>query len=146
MNIWVNGCFDILHTGHLDLLEFAKSLHNNYNKLLVGIDSDRRVKILKGKKRPINGQFERKRFLMSLNCVDQAYIFDSDKELKDFIINHEIDYMVVGDHYRDKEVIGSDLTRYGVVYYPTDKRSSTDLIKKIKKNDNSNRWFRFHRK
>jgi len=120
MNIWINGCFDVLHTGHLDLLEFAKSLHNNYNKLLVGVDSDRRVKILKGKKRPINDHFERKRFLMSLKCVDQAYIFDSDKELKDFITNHEIDYMVVGDHYKDKEVVGSECTRYGVVYYPTD--------------------------
>src|ERR1035437_353627 len=102
MNIWVNGCFDILHTGHLDLLWYAKLYENNEiplfmgkNKLFVGIDSDERVKWLKGDKRPINDMYTRAKMLTNLKMIDSVVIFNSDDEMRYFIKNFDIDYMVV---------------------------------------------------
>lgn len=139
MKIWVNGCFDILHTGHLDLLEFAKKLdfvegegYSNPNTLIVGIDSDDRVKELKGDDRPINDESDRIRFLKALHFVDEVIIFDSSDELRELIKLLRIDVMIVGDEYVDREVIGSENSKNGVVYYPVDSRSSTDIIEKIK--------------
>jgi len=142
MNIWVNGCFDILHTGHIDLLWYAK----NYlmsdklyrtgdlceNILYVGIDSDERVKMLKGEKRPINDQFIRAKMLGALKMVDSVVIFNTDDEMRYFIETFNIDYMVIGDQYKDKVVIGAECAKLGVIYYPTDERSSTNIIDKIK--------------
>jgi len=141
MKIWVNGCFDILHTGHLDLLEYAKYqaepqvIHTTPNILIIGIDSDRRIKELKGKNRPINFAEDRKRMLMSLRVVSEVHIFDTADELRQLIKDLEIDLMVDGEEYRYKEVIGSENSKYGVVYYQTDNRSTTNLIKKLKINE-----------
>mgnify|MGYP000930088285 CR=1 FL=1 len=139
MNIWVNGCFDILHTGHIDLLWFAK-LYNtsddeilplrHQNKLYVGLDSDERVKQLKGDKRPINDINIRIVMMENLKMVDQVVVFDSDFALRNAIKFFEIDYLVVGDHYRDKEVIGGENAKRGVVFYETDGRSTTNIIEK----------------
>ena len=126
MKVWINGCFDILHTGHLDILEYAKKR----GQLIVGIDSDRRVSELKGKNRPINTQKDRKRMLLSLRFVDEVYIFDSSDELRQLIKDLEIDIMVDGEDYNDKEVIGSEKSKQGVIYYPVDDRSTTNIIKK----------------
>ena len=137
MRVWVNGCFDILHTGHLDLLEFAKFTGNELgnmfsNVLFVGIDSDRRVNELKGDVRQINNQSDRKRFLKSLQIVDDVLIFDSADELRYLVEQFDIDVMVVGDQYIGKEVIGSENAKNGVLYFPVDERSSTNIIEKIK--------------
>lgn len=136
MKVWVNGCFDILHTGHLDLLEFAKFTGNELgnmfsNTLIVGIDSDRRVKELKGVNRPINSEEDRKRMLQSLRIVNEVHIFDTANDLRYLIENLNIDIMVVGDEYMDKEVIGSENAKHGVVYFPVDKRSTSTVISKI---------------
>jgi D-beta-D-heptose 7-phosphate kinase/D-beta-D-heptose 1-phosphate adenosyltransferase len=147
MNIWVNGCFDILHSGHLDLLQFAKYYKNsNYykkgekNKLIVGIDSDRRVRKLKGKARPIISEKERKKILESLRYVDKVVIFDSSDELRNNIKRWHIDFMIVGDVYRNRKVIGSEKSKYGVIYYPVDTRSTSNIIDKILElYDSSNR-------
>ena len=117
MKVWVNGCFDILHTGHLDLLEYAKCVGDCHNTLIIGIDTDRRVNELKGGDRPLNSQEDRKRFLKSLKIVDDVYIFDTPDELRDLVKLNEIDFMVVGDQYRNKEVIGHENSKYGVLYY-----------------------------
>lgn len=142
MNIWVNGCFDILHTGHIDLLWFAK-LYNidtdciiqpeRQNKLIVGLDSDERVKRLKGENRPINDINTRTTIMENLKMVDQVIIFDNDTELRNAIKFFEIDYVIVGDHYRNKEVIGGENAKRGVAFYKTDERSTTNIIEKIKK-------------
>lgn len=138
MNIWVNGCFDIIHTGHIDLLWYAKKYtnekHNSNlnNRLFVGIDSDERVMMLKGNKRPINDINTRITIMKNLRMVDQVFIFNTDDELRQLIDYLLIDYMVVGDQYKDKEVIGHENSKYGVVYYPVDMRSTTNVIEKIK--------------
>ena len=73
--IVVNGTFDILHLGHIRMLEYAKSFPNSFVYVL--IDSDRRVKELKGPERPINSEYERAVFLSALKSVDKVDIFDS---------------------------------------------------------------------
>ena len=140
MNIWVNGCFDILHTGHIDLLWYAKTYQPGdvypvldvENKLYVGLDSDERVKRLKGDKRPINDVNTRITIMQNLRMVHQVFIFDTDDELRNLVDKLDIDYMIVGDQYRDKEVIGRENARIGVVFYAVDNRSTTNIIEKIK--------------
>ena len=141
MNIWINGVFDILHTGHLDLFWYAKLYDTSgstyqaameANKLFVGIDSDDRVKMLKGDKRPINGVHDRVKMLSNLKMIDSVVFFHDDDEMRYFITKFEIDYMVLGDHYKDKRVVGAECPKFGVIYYPTDQRSSTNIIEKIK--------------
>jgi D-beta-D-heptose 7-phosphate kinase/D-beta-D-heptose 1-phosphate adenosyltransferase len=85
--IIVNGTFDILHVGHIKLLEYAKSLGDH---LTVAIDTDRRITTLKGDKRPINNTFERATMLLALKSVDVVDIFDTDKELIDLISECDI--------------------------------------------------------
>ena len=74
--VFTNGVFDILHLGHIQVLKFAKSLGD---KLIVGINSDRAVKLFKGEDRPINNELVRKTLLESLSFVDEVVIFDDVK-------------------------------------------------------------------
>jgi D-beta-D-heptose 7-phosphate kinase/D-beta-D-heptose 1-phosphate adenosyltransferase len=104
MNVFVNGTFDILHRGHLELLNYTKSLGDF---LLVGIDSDDRVKEKKGPTRPIYNQGERKFFLENLKAVDSVDIFSSDDELESMIKSFKPDIMIVGSDWKGKLVIGS---------------------------------------
>lgn len=142
MNIWTNGCFDILHTGHIELLWYAKLFNPELllfpkpvytNKLFVGLDSDERVKRLKGQNRPINDINTRLTIMQNLKMVDDTVVFNSDDELRNYIKVFNIDYVIVGDHYRNKEVIGAENAKYGAAFYQTDDRSTTNIINKIKK-------------
>jgi D-beta-D-heptose 7-phosphate kinase/D-beta-D-heptose 1-phosphate adenosyltransferase len=132
MNIWVNGCFDILHTGHLKLFEFAKNLKGRRNRLIVGIDSDKRVKELKGDNRPVNNENDRKRMLEALKPIDEVVIYNTEDELCGFISSYNIDYMVIGDDYKNKRVVGREKSKHDVIFYPKDSTSSTSIIEKIK--------------
>jgi len=102
--IFVNGTFDILHPGHVQLLNYAKSLGDT---LTVGIDSDRRVQEKKGPTRPVNSVGDRAYMLQNLKSVDCIVIFDSDEELERCIKIVKPDIMVVGSDWKDKSVIGS---------------------------------------
>ena len=104
-----------------------------FNTLYVGTDSDDRVKMLKGNKRPINDVYYRIKILANLKMIDSVVIFHDDNEMKYFINIFNIDYMVIGDQYRDKIIIGAEWSKSGVIYYPTDERSSTNIIEKFKK-------------
>ena len=104
MKIFVNGTFDILHRGHLELLNFARGLGDF---LMVGIDTDDRVKEKKGTTRPIHNQEERKFFLENLKSVDAVKFFSSDQELEELIKSFQPDIMVVGSDWKGKSVIGS---------------------------------------
>jgi rfaE bifunctional protein nucleotidyltransferase chain/domain len=111
--IWVNGCFDVLHVGHIKLFEYAKSMGD---KLVVGIDSDNRVKQLKGDDRPINTEEDRKEMLMSIKYIDSVVIFDTEQELIDNIKKLKPKLMVVGEDYRFKDVVGEEFSQ-GVGFF-----------------------------
>jgi D-beta-D-heptose 7-phosphate kinase/D-beta-D-heptose 1-phosphate adenosyltransferase len=102
--IWTNGCFDILHIGHIKMLEKAKS---RGDILIVGIDSDSRVKSLKGSDRPYNNENDRMEFLKSIRFIDEVFIFGSEKEMEDLVLSLGIDEIVVGEEYKDRNVVGS---------------------------------------
>jgi len=113
--VWVNGCFDVLHKGHVKLLKWAKA-HGDH--LIVGIDSDSRVKELKGDSRPVNSQKDRKFILEALECVDQVVIFSSDAELEDLVKYCQVDTIIVGDEYKNKKVIGHRLGVTSLHFFP----------------------------
>ena len=105
---FVNGCFDVLHIGHIRLFEFAKK---HCDILVVGIDTDERVKELKGPDRPINNQDERAEFLMNLKNVDKVCFFSSDDGLTNLIKDTLPDIMIVGSDHRGKKVIGAEYAK-----------------------------------
>lgn len=106
--VFTNGCFDILHPGHIEMLKYAKSLGD---KVVVGIDSDERVKEKKGNLRPINTSEVRREMLLAIRYVDAVYIFDSDKQLKCLVKKFKPDIMVVGSDWIGKTVIGSEYAK-----------------------------------
>ena len=124
--VFVNGTFDILHIGHLELLEFAKSLGDF---LVVAIDSDRRVRELKGPTRPINTEYERRQMLLAIRWVDRVYVFDSDAELTSYI--GDCDLMVKGSDYRGKPIVGQDACPEIVFFERLEDYSSSKKIEDI---------------
>ena len=102
--VFVNGTFDILHRGHLELLNYTKSL-GEY--VVVGIDSDRRVRKMKGPNRPVNSADERGLMLVNLKSVDEVRFFSNDRELENMVKDVKPDVMVVGSDWKGKSVIGS---------------------------------------
>jgi len=124
--IIVNGTFDIVHSGHLALLNYARSL-GDY--LIVAIDSDRRVKELKGADRPVNTQAERQELLSNLRSVDEVRIFDSDQELVNIIA--ECDIMVKGSDYRGRPIVGQHVIPDIVFFERIHGFSTTEKIQHI---------------
>ena len=121
----VNGTFDVIHPGHLALLNFAKSLGDF---LIVAIDTDERVNQLKGPTRPINNQQERKLLLENLRAVDEVRIFSSPEELISII--KECNIMVKGSDYKGRSIIG-EANCPQVIYYDRTEHSSTQKIQDI---------------
>jgi D-beta-D-heptose 7-phosphate kinase/D-beta-D-heptose 1-phosphate adenosyltransferase len=127
MNIFVNGTFDILHKGHLEMLRYAKSLGDH---LLVCIDSDSRVKELKGLDRPINTQEDRKFMLENLKWVDRCWIFSDEEELEKIIELYQPDVMVKGSDYQGKRIVGEQYCKE-IKFYEHTGHSTTRLIQRI---------------
>lgn len=123
--VFINGCFDVLHIGHIRLFEFAKIFGD---KVIVGIDSDSRVKELKGDSRPINSQEDRKEMLLSLKNVDNVCIFNDKIELENLVFDISPDYMIVGEEYRSKEVIGSDFAKKLIFFNKVNGYSTTKIL------------------
>lgn len=128
MNVFVNGTFDVLHLGHLSLLNHSKSLGD---KLFVGLDSDRRVSEKKGLSRPINNVYERQQMLLNLKAVDEVMIFDSDEELTMLVKQIRPGIMVVGSDWKGKPIIGSEFAKQLVYYSRINGYSSTQKIQDI---------------
>lgn len=129
MKVFINGTFDILHPGHMRLITFAS---NCGDYLKIAIDSDRRVKKLKGESRPINNQDTRSTMLFHVKGVDEVSIFDSEEELINIIREYEPDYMIVGSDYRNKKVIGSEYAKKLIFFDRIEEYSSTRVIEKIR--------------
>ena len=124
--IVVNGTFDILHSGHLALLNYARSL-GDY--LVVAIDSDQRVKKLKGIHRPVNTQDERLEMLSNLRAVDEVKVFDSEQELIDIIASCSI--MVKGSDYKGCCIVGEHAGPEIVFFERINGFSTTEKIQHI---------------
>ena len=101
--IFANGCFDILHRGHIELFKYTKSIGN---KLIVGIDSDEKVKRDKGQARPFNCLEDRIAMLEAIKYIDKVISFDTRQELEDLIKSLNPDVLVVGSDWKGKEVVG----------------------------------------
>ena len=106
--IFVNGCFDVLHPGHIQLFEYAKSL-GDY--LIVAIDSDEKVSQMKGKERPIFSQDDRAKTLEAIRYIDVVHIFNSKEELEDLIKTINPDIMIVGSDWKGKKVVGGQYAK-----------------------------------
>ena len=102
--VFTNGVFDILHRGHIELFKFSKNLGH---KLVVGINSDRAVKELKGEDRPVNGEQDRLNLVQSIRWVDEAFIFDSTQNI-DALEQVSPDILVKGGEWTADEVRGRD--------------------------------------
>ena len=124
--VFTNGCFDILHVGHVKLLEYCSTLGD----VVVGLNSDASVKRLKGANRPVNDQDSRKTVLESLRFVSQVLIFDEDTPYN-LISVLKPDWIVKGGDYNPTEVVGSDIAE--VLIFPTqDGFSTTVIIEKMR--------------
>jgi len=129
--VFTNGCFDILHIGHVKYLEKAKELGD---VLIVGINSDNSVKKLKGETRPINNLYDRSYILSSLNSVDYVVPFDEETPIE--LIKEIIpDVLVKGRDYNIKDVVGKDIAKKTVLIDLIEGKSTSSTIKKIKEND-----------
>jgi D-beta-D-heptose 7-phosphate kinase/D-beta-D-heptose 1-phosphate adenosyltransferase len=127
--IFVNGTFDIVHLGHIKLLEYARCYPNSF--VLVAIDSDIRVKQLKDNSRPINSQYDRLNLLSALKFVDRVEIFNTDQELIDLIKDFKPDVMVKGSDYRDRPIIGAEYCKEIKFYDRVEPYSTTKAIQDI---------------
>ena len=127
--IFTNGCFDIIHSGHIQYLEKAKE----YGDILVlGLNSDNSISEIKGENRPINNQTDRAYIIAALESVDYVVIFDENTpyELIKAVKPH---ILVKGADYKNKEVIGHDLVKEVKLVDFVEGKSSTKTIEKIKK-------------
>ena len=123
MKVWVNGSFDIMHIGHIRLLEYA----SKYGTVKVGVDTDERIRQRKGEGRPFNNLKDRMDFLSSIIYVESVTFFKSDEELIDRIKEYEPDIIVVGDDYKYKHIIGGEYAER-ILFFEKIKNKSTSLI------------------
>jgi len=129
--IFTNGCFDLLHIGHVELLKYAKTL-GSY--LVVGLNSDSSIKKIKGDTRPINDQNTRKIILESLRYVDKVIIFDEDTPLQ-LIKKIKPNIIVKGGDYKKEDVVGYEFEKIGLlevkIFNYVANNSTTEIIERI---------------
>jgi len=122
--VFTNGCFDVLHRGHIELLRFCKRIGG---QVIVGLNGDDSVRILKGIDRPINSVKDRKMLLEELRCVDKVIIFDEDTPYE-LIQSVNPDIIVKGGDYTPENVVGNNLAEV-VIFGTINGYSSTKIIK-----------------
>lgn len=128
---FTNGCFDVLHPGHIHLLKIAAA--GKMNRLIIGLNSDRSVRELKGPGRPVNDEMKRASALAALPYVDAVVIFQ-EKTPEQLIKLLQPDVLVKGGDYQKKDIVGAELVeRLGgnvIIASYLKGHSSTDLIAK----------------
>lgn len=131
--VFTNGCFDILHPGHIDYLEKARNMGD---KLIVGVNTDDSVRRIKGEARPVTNQDARTKMLAALEFVDAVVLFNEDTPFN-LIIKVMPDILVKGSDYETGNIIGGDIVRKNGGKVATidlvEGYSTTSLIEKIKK-------------
>ena len=128
--VFTNGCFDILHIGHIDYLNQARRLGT---KLIVAVNTDASVRKLKGEGRPINEELDRAYALAALQCVDAVILFDEDTP-EELICKVRPDVLVKGGDYRIEEIVGRQYASEVITIPLTEGRSTTGLIERIRSN------------
>lgn len=126
--VFTNGCFDILHLGHIKYLEQAKKMGD---VLIIGVNSDSSVKMLKGENRPINSEFDRAYLLNSLKCVDYTIVFKEETPYE-LIKLIQPDILVKGGDYKIENIVGNDIAKSTVVIDYIEGKSTTNIINTIK--------------
>lgn len=122
---WLNGCFDVLHAGHIQL--FKKAWEQG-GDVIVGIDSDERIRQMKGNSRPVNTLANRIIFLQSIKYIRTVIPFNSDEELEATIKHFSPDVFVIGEEYRNKRIIGKKWAK-SILYVPRfEGLSSSEII------------------
>ena len=126
--VFVNGCFDVLHRGHLELFSYAKSLGDT---LVVAIDSDEKIRKAKGHDRPVNSVEDRKYILSCIRFIDEVRVFDSAEELEDLTKDISPDIMVVGTDWLGKRIVGGEHAKEIKYFERINGYSTTQTIKHI---------------
>jgi D-beta-D-heptose 7-phosphate kinase/D-beta-D-heptose 1-phosphate adenosyltransferase len=124
MRIWMNGCFDILHYGHFRMIEYAASL----GTLIIGLDTDNRIKQMKGEDRPYHTLEQRMFNLLNIKGIYTVVSFGSDEELIRQIKLFEPDIFVIGSDYKDKPIIGSEYVKEIRYFDRIDGFSTTKIL------------------
>lgn len=138
MIVFTNGCFDVLHTGHVLLLRECQSLAGLYGRVIVGLNSDASVRRLKGKSRPINDQWSRGLLLESLKYVDEVIIFNEDTPEK-LLSQLKPDILVKGGDYSVEDIVGKQYVKEVVVFPYVDGYSTTEMLRRIAETSASHR-------
>jgi D-beta-D-heptose 7-phosphate kinase / D-beta-D-heptose 1-phosphate adenosyltransferase len=123
--VFTNGCFDVLHRGHVELLKYSKSL----GTVVVGLNSDQSVKNLKGENRPFFSQEDRKFMLESCKYVDEVIIFNEETPYN-LIKRINPDIIVKGGDYKSDDVVGNDVAKVKIFNY-IDGYSTTKILETI---------------
>lgn len=130
--VFTNGCFDILHLGHLRLLKKASQMGD---VLVLGLNTDTSIKILKGEERPINNQNYRSEMLEYFDFIDYIILFENETPLE-LIIKLKPDILVKGGDYKEEEIVGHEFMKRNkgkiVVFDLLEGLSSTSILNKIK--------------
>ena len=126
--VFTNGCFDILHKGHIEYLRKSKEL-GHY--LIVAINSDKSVQRLKGKGRPVNKQEDRALVLKAIRYVDEVIVFDEDTPYQ-LIKQIKPDIITKGGDYTEDKVVGNDIAKVVIIPY-VDGYSTTGMIDAVKR-------------
>lgn len=122
--VWINGCFDVLHYGHFKLIEYAST----FGRVIIGIDSDERVKQLKGESRPVHTQQERAYNLLQIKNVFDVRVFYTEEELRHILKSLQPDVFVIGSDYIGKPIIGSEYAKEIKFFERITKFSTTKLL------------------
>ena len=123
--IWINGVFDVLHMGHIKLFQRARQMGL---PVMVGIDTDARVKQLKGINRPINPLHDRIEFLKAIKYIDGIQSFSTDEELSSIISKHSPRYMLIGEEYLGKVIVGKEFVKEIIYMKQYGDLSSSNII------------------
>lgn len=129
--VWTNGCFDILHVGHIRLLQYCRSVAAG-GAVIVGLNSDASVRRLKGPTRPVNTAEHRKETLLALRCVDEVVVFDDDTPIE-AIRAWKPDVIVKGGDYVVESVVGADICSDVRIFPHVEGHSTTETLERSRR-------------